>query len=840
MQANTPQALYRILFEMLLAVVVTAGLTTPTALAQRYLFGRADLETGLEPIAAAAADFNGDGKPDLAVVNRPCDIVNAQFVCDVGSVSIFLTKVDGTFRPRVDYATRKGPTSLTVGDFNGDRKLDLAVADRESDGVSILLGNGDGTFQPQVKYAAGRKPVTVAQGDFNQDGKLDLVLTSELDNTVAVLLGNGDGTFQAQTRFPTGVLPFGVATGDFNRDGKLDLVVTNETCPRSKICDTSVSILLGNGDGTFQAHVDFASRQGARFVTTADFNGDGKLDVATNDGSLFLGNGDGTLQPRITLGTFGGEGALIAADFNGDGKVDLACAGFFVALGNGDGTFVPVNTTGGVGGLGITTADFNGDGKLDLAVANTGVSDIFECCTFGNTASVLVGNGDGTFGGKVAAGVGGNAGATKGDFNRDGKLDLASAQGGQIGQGRIVVSLGNGDGAFQLPLVFPAADDIAAIAAADFNGDGALDLATANHTDSTVSIFLGNGDGTFQPRVDYPVTPNGQPVAIAVGDFNRDGNVDLLVLNPPTHSISVLLGKGDGTFQPHLDKGTPANPLALTTGDFNGDGAPDLALVIGPPINEVKILLANGDGTFRSGQDITGFSTGVARGDFNKDGKIDLAVTRSSGGFTVLTVFLGSGDGTFQPGSSFLSACGPGVAQAVTQADFNQDGKLDVAVSVGDSGGGCTSFFLGNGDGTFQSPLDRAVFVLTTGDFNRDGAPDVVVLGLVLSSDPIVSLSRTSLNLGGHAVGTSTARNITLSAPESNVTINGITVTGANAGDFTQTNTCGAKVLHRQHCTITVSFTPTAIGSRTATLTISDSAPTSPQTVVLSGRGTAP
>ncbi len=635
-----------------------------------------------------------------------------------------------------------------------------------------------------------------------------------------------------------------MATGDFNRDGKLDLVVTNETCPLSKICDGSVSILLGNGDGMFQAHVDFASGRHPRFVTTADFNGDGKLDVAVN-GSIFLGNGDGTLQPHAE--PTNGLGGLIAADFNGDGKPDLAMTGFSpgvaVALGNGDGTFTAAAGffTAALGGgsgvtLGVTTADFNGDGKLDLAVANTG-----GCCPFGNTASVLLGNGDGTFGGKKVDLQSGGSAATKGDFNRDGKLDVATNNG---------VSLSNGDGTFQSPLGFATGNGVAAVTAADFNEDGVLDLATANRTDSTVSILLGNGDGTFQPHVDYPVTPNGQPVAIALGDFNGDGNVDVLTANNATHFISVLLGKGDGTFQPHLDKGTPANPLALTAGDFNGDGTPDVALVIAgttfatPP--EVKILLGNGDGTFRSGQDITGFDFQVpgqvAKGDFNRDGKLDLAVS----GFSPLgfTVFLGNGDGTFQPGGSVLiPLLNPlsGPPTGVIQSDFNQDGKPDVVVSFQTNNAGPLMFFsLGNGDGTFQSHLDYAGSVLTTGDFNQDGGPDLVLAGVAVVefSGPIVSLSRTSLNFGAHVVGTSTTRNITLSAPATNVTINGITITGANAGDFTQTNTCGVKVLHRKHCTITVSFIPTATGSRTAKLTISDSAPTSPQTVVLSGRGT--
>src|SRR4029453_2337977 len=191
------------------------------------------------------------------------------------TVSILLGNGDGTFNAAVDYATGSVPLWFTTGDFNGDGKLDLAVADFgnfNGKKVSILLGNGDGTFQPHVDYTTGGLPRSVTTGDFNGDGKLDLALANQADNTVSILLGNGDGTFQPHTDYVTGATALIVTTGDFNADGKLDLVVTDDG-------SNTVSILLGVGEGTFPTHVEYATGGYAYKGTIGDFNGDKKIDL---------------------------------------------------------------------------------------------------------------------------------------------------------------------------------------------------------------------------------------------------------------------------------------------------------------------------------------------------------------------------------------------------------------------------------------------------------------------------------------------------------------------------------------------------------------------------------
>jgi serine/threonine protein kinase len=336
---------------------------------------------------------------------------------------------------RTEFYAGLEPDSVAVGDFNGDGKLDLAVANSGGGTVCILLGKGDGTFQPPVHYAVGQGPFSqVAVGDFNGDGELDLVVSNFGSNNVSVLLGNGDGTFQAASSYNVGTNPTSVAVADLNGDGKLDLVVSNQNCSHSggPCVAGTVSVLLGNGDGTFQAHKEYAAGLGPNWVAVGDFNGDGKLDLAVVNGQgpnytsallLLLGNGDGTFQAPTKYALKTNGTSVAAADFNRDGKLDLAVVDNIglvsVFLGNGDGTFrTRVDYPAGFlpyGSIGI--GDFNGDGSLDLAVASGG----------SNSVTILFGNGDGTFqpqGVRFGTGLV-PQGVAVGDFNGNGRLDLA-------------------------------------------------------------------------------------------------------------------------------------------------------------------------------------------------------------------------------------------------------------------------------------------------------------------------------------------------------------------------------------------------------------------------------
>lgn len=330
-----------------------------------------------------------------------------------------------------------------------------------------------------------------------------------------------------------GLDPLGLAVGDFNGDGIPDLVVTTASAE-------TVAIFLGNGDGTFSAAglVPIAGPD-AQQVVVGDFNGDGKADIA-----------------------------LLFADIN---LVQ-------VLLGNGDGTFtvMPAIPVPNPEGFLFATADFNGDGKADLVLANTAT----------NTLTILLGNGDGTFSAAAATPAmnGLPQAVAVGDFNGDGIPDLAVAIDiDQIGvPGSVAILLGNGDGTFTLKAEsFVTGDSPSSIVVGDFNGDGILDLAVANGYDNTlypgtVTVLLGNGDGTFTPTKVSPVT-GFIPNSIAVGDFNGDGIADLATANEGGMA-TVLLGNGDGTFATGLSPAAGGSPCFITAGDFNGDGLTDLAV----------------------------------------------------------------------------------------------------------------------------------------------------------------------------------------------------------------------------------------------------------------------
>ena len=226
----------------------------------------------------------------------------------------------GSF-PRTDYGVGASPSGVTVGSFNGDANLDLAVANQAANTVSILPGNGDGTFGARSDFATGAGPAAVVAGDFNKDGKQDLAVVNHTDNTVSILLGNGDGTFAAHTDIPVGAGPIALVAADFNRDGNLDLAVANQTA-------NTISILLGNGDGTFKPKQDYAVGTSPVALTFGDFNNDGNIDLAVanhaaNTFSMLLGKGDGTFLTRTDFGTGAGPSSIASADFNVDGRLDL-------------------------------------------------------------------------------------------------------------------------------------------------------------------------------------------------------------------------------------------------------------------------------------------------------------------------------------------------------------------------------------------------------------------------------------------------------------------------------------------------------------------------------------
>ena len=628
-----------------------------------------------------------------------------------------------------------------------------------------------------------------------------MVAVSQLADTVAVFLGNGDGTFGAATSFPTGHLPIAAAAGDFRNNGQIDLAVVDQVCNVSNCGPGAISVLLGNGNGTFQNHVDYPVRVDPLALAIGDFNGDGKLDLAvvnqaSNTVSILLGNGDGTFKSAMDFATGSSPTAVTTGDFNGDGKLDLAVAAdtqFSILLGNGDGTFQPhVDYPAGATLVSIVSADFNGDSRADLAVG-----------TANPVVSVFLGHGDGTF-------------APRADYPSG-----ASAQG--EGFGIVHVS--------------------------DFNGDGIPDLAVGLQYSTDAAILLGNGDGTFQRATDYRVTGN-LVASLTVGDFNGDGVPDLAVADPNEAYVSVLnsisfkavypaalrfLSQGVGTSSSILPI-TISNPSnvpfsfsgATTTGDFSAANncgatvAPSAHCVISVIFSPAAPGTRSGtltltDTTESSPQIIPLSGTGV-NGPF-------LALSATKLSFAAVPIGSPAAPQTvmiLNTGNAVMTISNFNLTGA-NASDFSESNTCANPISAGQSCTVSVTF-----DPTAGGARTAALAITDT----APGSPHLVNLaGTALA--PAASLSVSTLSFASQPSGTtSSAQTVSLSNTGNAVlTISQIS-TSAN---FAQSNNCGSSVQAAASCQITVTFVPSTTGALTGSLTVMDNAAGSPMTVALSG-----
>jgi hypothetical protein len=401
-----------------------------------------------------------------------------------------------------------------AGDINDAAAFSAALPQT----VNTVLAGG---FDPPTGVAVGSDPYGVAIADFNGDGRQDLVTVNSADGTISVALGNGDGTFQTATTYATGAAPLLLATGDFNGDGFADLAVANGD-------DNTISVLLGKGDGTFHTQVTYGVGTDPVGIVMGDFNGDGIEDLAVADSgsanvSILLGRGDGTFYPTVNHPAGTSPRTLAVGDFNGDGYADLAIldqtGSVSVLLGNGNGTFQPlVSYAVGLFPDAIAVADFNGDGHADLVVTNPTLDSI----------GILLGVGDGTFNAVVnTPSAEGAAFVAVADFNGDGKPDLAVTS---VFSSNIDLMLGNGDGTFAAPVTYAAGGAAAGVVAGDFNGDGRVDLAVGNLYLNTASILLGGVPTTVTLTTSAnPSTYGSSATAtITVSPSSATGTVEIL------------------------------------------------------------------------------------------------------------------------------------------------------------------------------------------------------------------------------------------------------------------------------------------------------------------------
>lgn len=720
---------------------------------------------GSNPFAAAHGDFNGDGKHDLAVANN-----------STNNISVLLGNGDGAFGAKTDYDVGQPAYGVVATDLNSDGKLDLAVETSFSltESVSVLLGNGDGTFQPRVDHSFSglAQPNSILASDFNNDSKTDLVVVNGSGATV--FLGNGDGTLNPPANFGGSNFATSVAVGDFNADGKIDLAVSSYGFGVNGV----ISVMLGKGDGTFFPSVNYSSAPSPFSIVKGDFNGDGKLDLATaniqvNNVSILLGNGDGSFQTFVNYATeFTYQ--LSIGDLNNDGKSDLVVAGnafgLSVLKGNGDGTFQK-SVNFHAGGRFPTILDLNGDTKPDIVSGGTSTAIAVLLNQTGphSITGFTRDNNGAALSGVVVSLTGGATVATNSDatgayaFNdltagqtytvtpvktnytfaptnqvfsnlsSNLNADFVGTLNSHSISGLVRDSFGNGMSGVTVTLSGAASGTITT----GSNGSYAFaNLAAGQNYTLTPSLpkfmftpLFANITSLSSNRV-INFTGRVATFTISGGVINFDNGVSSI-----DNFTMVLTGTRSGT--------TTTNSFGYSFSGLPIDGnytvrayaAPPTALfthfLLLPPFSRSVVALSSNVTANFSAKRL-GFSTGnlnplgIARGDLNGDGKQDVVVATTTG--TNIHVLMGNGDGTLQSEVAYLA---DGTPAAVAIADFDGDGKLDVVSA--NFGGQDVSVFIGNGDGTLKSRVNYSTGSgannLSIADFNVDGRLDIATLG---------------------------------------------------------------------------------------------------------------
>jgi hypothetical protein len=771
------------------------------------------------PISTAATavlavwDFDGNGKADIVVRNA-------------GGMTVLLGDGAGNFQVSFNFTpTGITPIAAAVGDFNGDGKADLAVASSTSSNVTILLGNGDGTFQTPASYPVPNSLAGLAVADFNGDGKADIV-TADTSSGVNILIGKGDGTFQAavpyvvNTQAGSGFQAAFVLVADFNGDGKADLATVNAG-------SSTLSILIGVGDGTFQPPVPYSIPSQALQLAVGDFNNDAKADLATNNGTILLGKGDGTFQAPTTAVTGSTPSSVAVGDFNGDGNADLAFSdgAAIVLLGKGNGTFQPpVTYAVGTGAISVVVGDFNSDGRTDLAVASGGTvsfllgTTVTVTPTEGNPQStaistafstplqVMVKDGPNPVSGVVVtfmapsgavsdAAPAGSATATLSSntatTDANGLASVTATANSISGNYTVTATALGVTGAFSLTNLTGSALTITAsptlpqsalvgaafakplqVTLTDASGlpasgvtvsytvptsgaSAVLSSSTAVTNASGVASVTATANSTSGSYVVMATAGalsasfslvNQQALTVTLGTSPNPSNVGSKVTLTAAMSNPAAAGRVtffDGVSILGVQSATAGtavfSTIALSAGthkltayyrdDANG--------IVGTsnPVSQVVNAAAGGAFITQSPISAIPSSSTVAVGDFDKNGFVDVAFPAFVNTTASVTVILSKGDGTFLPAVFYpLAAAG---ATAIASGDFNGDGNIDLAVTtftagVGAQGVANVSILLGNGDGTFKTPVNYAagtnsVSAVAVGDFNSDGKADLVL-----------------------------------------------------------------------------------------------------------------
>ncbi|MFZ4057339.1 MAG: FG-GAP-like repeat-containing protein, partial [Ferruginibacter sp.] len=741
---------------------------------------------GTSPRHIATADFNGDGNIDLAVANSGS-----------ASISIRLGNGAGGFTGTTEVAVATNPYQVAVGDFNNDGFPDfVCTSNANPSQVRVRLGDGLGGFTSMPDLTVGFSTFSLAVADFNADNKLDLAIGEGVTNMVYVRTGDGSGNFAAATSSSINSGPVALAVGDVNNDGVLDFVSA------SSIAATGINIRLGvnsvirvrgnnteitSGDITpsLVDHTEFGGLSGSLTrsytiqnptsnpVTINSITSSNPQFVVSNVPTTIAGgasavfqvtatpSGSGIQASTITINSIVCANGVFTFQLNATALPVLGDYSNASVVWGSNKTFPPL--TAPVNReriMAFSTPNFGGAFSVNSITAEVQVSGaqvpgvypitvvafngIYTDTTRFNLTVTKPNCGPGVFTGTTNVNVGTQPiTVVLGDFNRDNKQDLVSAdfQGGTIS-----IRIGDGLGGFSGTTSLTGLFQPRAIAVADFNRDGAEDLAITSV--AGVSIYNGNGIGGFNA---LPVISNVSITNdITAADVNQDGFVDLLITAVSANGIELLLGNGNSGFAApiSISLGAGASPQALDLGDFNNDGFVDVA-VANSGLGTVAILLGNGNGTFTAAASLT-VGTGpsdIALGDFNGDGQIDLAIANNVS--NNISIRLGAGNGTFTTADDIALGVKP---YSIAAGDFNGDGRVDLIVANQDDG--TLAIRLGTGTGTFTGtntitlPSPRGLVV---GNFNGDGFQDIATTNFGSASISVRIGTGNSIQLQGNS-----------------------------------------------------------------------------------------
>ena len=686
---------------------------------------------GSGSISMAVGDFDHDTISDRAIANNA-----------INSILVLIAYMVYPVSKQVTYSSghNSQPTAIAVGDLNDDTYLDVVVANWGSDNVGILFNFGNGTFRHVIVYPLRDNYSTwfVIVNDVNKDTKLDIIALLCDISVVQVLIGLGNGSFEYGDWYSTSTNanPEAMAMADLNNDKNLDIIVANS--------NDGVGVLLGNGDETFTNCTTHLNNMtfNPRFVAVADLNNDHYQDivyVSANSSSVavLFGHGNATFGSVITYSTDSGTWPwyVILDDFNNDRLLNIAIStvyGFYVGIffGFGNGSFSqPWGFLTGYNTypVSIASGDFSNDKQFDIVATDQSVNKIgvfllHYVRNFTDETIYLTGSGSHPY--FVAMG----------DFNQDNRSDVIVAS---SGNDDVQLFLNYHQDAFLNEITysigfqsFPQFVNVA-----DFNRGGQLDIVVANNRNETINVFLGSRNSTFNAPHVYWTGTGSFPISIAVGDFNKDNWTDLVVANNGTNNLGVFLGFDYAAFtNGTVDiPGSSSSPQVVVVGDFNNDYNCDFAVISGS-INYTYVYLEYGNGTFsletRYSMGSSWDLTDVIIVDLNNDTNLDIAVTNEDTGNGQVGVLYGYGDGRFAV-LKIYSTGWDSDSTSLAAADCNNDNQLDLAVSQNNINN--IGIMLRQKTEPFATPTvcstgnNSHPQSIVTGDFNNDDQLDIAV-----------------------------------------------------------------------------------------------------------------